>query len=101
MWLSGIDFDGEFVGRDIDTKNVISFVAAKASCGGRINFLHDAEQGAAWILQHDEVRSRMISPGIPSRPQIDETLDLLVLIFRIEIEMNPAPASWTRVATLE
>src|SRR5262245_16843331 len=73
----------------------------KASCGGRIGFLHDAEQGAAGILQHDVIRSRRISPGMPSRPQGDETLDLRLLIFRIEVEMSPAAAAWTRVATLE
>ena len=62
---------------------------------------HDAKEGAIRILEHNEVRSIMIPPGISSRSQCHQTINFGLLVRGVKVEMKPTPAPRARIATLE
>src|SRR5260370_6953755 len=66
-----------------------------------VGLLHDAEQVAIWILEHNEVGPRSIPPGISPRPQCHQPLNLGVLIRSIEVQVNPTTASRTSIPPLK
>jgi len=66
-----------------------------------VGLLHDAKEDAAWVLEHNEVGSSTVSPGISSRSQHHQALNFGLLVRGIEVEVNPAPAPGTPIATLE
>jgi len=66
-----------------------------------VGLLHDAEEGAIRILEHNEVRSVMMPPGISSRSQCHQTINFGLLVRGVKVKMNPTPAPRARIATLE
>jgi hypothetical protein len=66
-----------------------------------VGLRHDAEEIAAWILKHNEVRARPIPPWITRSPKRYQTLDFSLLIGSIEIEVNPIAMRWTSVSCLK
>jgi len=51
----------------------------------RFILLHDAEQIAIWIFQDYEIRVLSMSPGIPPRTDLDQSLYLTIPLVSIEV----------------
>ena len=76
-------------------------VSASALIARHVGLLHDAEEGAPRGLEHNEVVSGTVPPGISPRSQSDQPLDFGLLVGSVEVEMKPTPAAWTPIATLK
>jgi hypothetical protein len=76
-------------------------VPASALIARHVALLHDAEEGASRVLEHNEVVSGTIPPGISPRSQSNQSFNFGLLVRGVEVEMKPTPAAWTPIATLE
>jgi hypothetical protein len=76
-------------------------MSAAALIARYVALLHDAEEGASWVLKHNEVVSSTIPPRISPRSQSDQSLNFDWLVRGVEVEMKPTPVAWTPIATLE
>lgn len=56
-----------------------------------MRYLDYAEEIPVRILQHDIVGMWLVSPRVPPCPEADESFHFIVLVRRIEIEVQPTP----------
>jgi hypothetical protein len=68
---------------------------------GLVRFRHDTEEIAAGVFQDDKVGPGTISPGIPLCTNAQQTPDFCLLIWRVQVKMDPAAACWAMIPCLK
>jgi hypothetical protein len=84
--------------RKLHSKSVPGLLSHAA---GLVGFRHDTEEIAARVFKDDKVGAGTISPGILLCTNAQQTPDFGLLIWRVQVKMDPTAASGAMIACLK